>query len=161
MNEPWRRFLPDPMATEQLGAELAAQLRPGDLVLLRGPLGAGKTTLVRGLVRALGGDPAEVCSPTFILRETYALGGVHGIRALHHLDLYRLRGRPQSPWLELGLGELLDDPGAITAVEWPEDLPPTGLAPRVLHLLLQWEGDGRAVEGHWETEPGLGPPSSV
>lgn len=147
-----RLFLPDAEATEEAGARLAPQLRPGDLLLLEGPLGAGKTTLIRGLVRGLGGDPGEVCSPTFILRETYQVAGPHGICRLHHLDLYRLRGKRQSPWQELGLDELLDDPLAVTAVEWPEDLPPSGLAPRVLHLRLRWCGEGRELEARWEGE---------
>lgn len=146
-------FLPDPEATELAGERLAPELRPGDLLLLEGPLGAGKTTLIRGLVRGLGGDPGEVCSPTFILRETYAVAGPGGIRRLHHLDLYRLRGKKQSPWHELGLDELLDDPAAVTAVEWPDDLPPAGLAPRVLHLRLRWQGEGRELEAQWETVP--------
>ncbi len=145
-------FLANAEATEQAGERLAQKLRPGDLLFLEGPLGAGKTTLVRGLVRGLGGDPGEVCSPTFILRETYEVEGPQGIRRLHHLDFYRLRGRKQSPWQELGLDELLDDPVAVTAVEWPEDLPPSGLAPRVLHLRLRWEGEGRALEACWEGE---------
>lgn len=145
-------FLPDAEATEQAGERLAPLLRPGDLLLLEGPLGAGKTTLIRGLVRGLGGDPGEVCSPTFILRETYEVAGPQGIRRLHHLDLYRLRGKKQSPWQELGLDELLDDPEAVTAVEWPEDLPPSGLAPRVLHLRLRWQGEGRELEAQWEGE---------
>lgn len=147
-----RLFLPDAEATEDAGATLAGSVQPGDLLLLQGPLGAGKTTLIRGLVRGLGGDPAEVCSPTFILRETYEVAGARGIRRVHHLDLYRLRGKPQSPWLELGLSELLDDPAAVTAVEWPEDLPAAGLAPRVLRLRLGWQGEGRELEVWWEAE---------
>ncbi|HPW54453.1 MAG: tRNA (adenosine(37)-N6)-threonylcarbamoyltransferase complex ATPase subunit type 1 TsaE [Thermoanaerobaculaceae bacterium] len=111
--------LVDTAATEELGARLAGSLEPGDLLLLEGPLGAGKTTLVRGLVRALGGDPAEVCSPTFILVETYDVASKR-IRRVHHADLYRVRGRAGAPWDELGLDELLDDPQAVMAVEWPE-----------------------------------------
>lgn len=149
-----RVFLADATATESAGVALADVLAPGDLVLLSGPLGAGKTTLVRGLVRGLGGDPGEVCSPTFIFRETYEVSSPKGIRRLHHLDLYRLRGKPAGPWLELGLSELLDDPAAVTAVEWPEDLPPSGLAPRVLHLRLSWQGEGRELEAFWEPAGG-------
>lgn len=147
-----RVYLPDAEATEEAGARLAPQLLPGDLLLLEGPLGAGKTTLVRGIVRGLGGDPGEVCSPTFVLRESYEVEAPHGIRRLHHLDLYRLRGKKQSPWQELGLDELLDEPWAVVAVEWPDDLPPSGLAPRVLHLRLRWQGEGRELEAQWEGE---------
>jgi tRNA threonylcarbamoyladenosine biosynthesis protein TsaE len=145
--------LADAEATEKLGEELAKKLRPGDLLFLQGPLGAGKTTLVRGLVRGLGGDPGEVCSPTFILRESYQLPGHQGIFQLHHLDLYRLRGRGEKIFQELGLLELLDEEGAVVAVEWPEELPPRGLAPRVVHIQLQWEGQGRRALVRWEEGP--------
>jgi tRNA threonylcarbamoyladenosine biosynthesis protein TsaE len=105
-----------PSETEALGAELAGALRPGDVVLVRGELGAGKTTLVRGAARALGvSDP--VTSPTF------AIG--HRYRAEHatvsHLDLYRLASLgDEEP-------DLLDDyvgPGSIAFVEWPHEQAP-------------------------------------
>lgn len=141
--------LADGDATEALGATLAADLRAGDLILLEGPLGAGKTTLVRGLVAALGGDPAEVCSPTFVLLETYALRG-GGIARLHHADLYRLRGQPEAPWDEVGLGDVLDDDEAVTAVEWPESWSWAGGAGRrVLRVRLAVDGDGRAARVVW------------
>ncbi len=145
----WELYLPDETATEQLGEQVADELLPGDLVLLSGPLGAGKTTLVRGLVRHLGGNPAEVCSPTFVLQESYRLSGGRGIQVLHHLDLYRLRGRDWTAFAELGLVELLEEPGAVMAVEWAEKLPERGLAPRVLHVALAWEGDGRHARLRW------------
>lgn len=135
--------LGDADATERLGAGLARVLRPGAVILLEGPLGAGKTTLVRGLVRGLGGDPAEVHSPTFTLLETYEVcGGV--IRRLHHADLYRLRGPSHAPWDEIGLGEALDDREAVTAVEWPEAwgwLGGTG--DLVVRVSLAFRADGR------------------
>jgi len=143
-------YLADAAATEALGEKLAQELASGDLVLLRGPLGAGKTTFVRGLVRGLGGDPGEVCSPTFILRESYRVGGRGGIFWLHHLDLYRLRGKPRAVWEEVGVGELLDDPQGVTVVEWPEELPQKGLAARVLHVALAWKGEGREARLSWE-----------
>jgi tRNA threonylcarbamoyladenosine biosynthesis protein TsaE len=97
--------------TESLGAELAAALMPGDLVLVSGELGAGKTTLVRGAARALGvRDP--VTSPSFSIGHRYAGEGV----VVSHLDLYRLAG------LEQEEAELLADytgPGRIAFVEWP------------------------------------------
>lgn len=137
--------LPDAAATEALGARLAGGLEPGDLLLLEGPLGGGKTTLVRGLVRALGGDPAEVCSPTFVLVETYDVRAA-GIRRVHHADLYRVRGRAGAPWGELGLGEMLDDPHAVVAVEWPESWAWEGrLAGRVIRVRLAFAGDARTA----------------
>jgi tRNA threonylcarbamoyladenosine biosynthesis protein TsaE len=141
--------LADPDATAALGATLAARLVPGDLLLLEGPLGAGKTTLVRGLVAGLGGDPAEVCSPTFVLLETYDVRG-GAIARVHHADLYRLRGRPTAPWDEVGLSDALDDPAAITAVEWPESWSWLG-GPgcRVVRVRLAHRGEARTAEVDW------------
>lgn len=137
--------LADALATEELGARIAQLLEPGDLILLEGPLGAGKTTLVRGCVAALGGDPAEVCSPTFILVETYEVQ-VRPIRRVHHADLYRVRGRAGAPWEELGLGEMLDDPHAIVAVEWPESWSWGGrTAGRVVRVQLAIVGEKRTA----------------
>ncbi len=141
--------LADAEATEGLGRRIAAELRRGDLVLLEGPLGAGKTTLVRGLVAALGGDAAEVCSPTFILMETYAVGGA-GIGRVHHADLYRLRGRAAAPWDEVGLGDCLDDAAAVTCVEWPESWAwPGGAGSRVLRVRLAFADDARTATVEW------------
>jgi len=138
--------LPDAEATEALGARIAALLRLGDLVLLEGPLGAGKTTLVRGLVAALGWDPGEVCSPTFVLLESYAVRA-GPIARVHHADLYRLRGRPSAPWDEVGLSDALEDPSAITAVEWPESWSWLGgYASRVLRVRLAYLDDGRHAD---------------
>ena len=141
--------LDDPDATVALGAALATRLAPGDLLLLEGPLGAGKTTLVRGLVAGLGGDPAEVCSPTFVLLETYEVSA-GAISRVHHADLYRLRGRPTAPWDEVGLTDALDDPAAVTAVEWPESWSwPGGPGCRVLRVRLAHAGEGRTAEVEW------------
>ena len=103
----------NPGATERAGADLAARLRPGDVVFIRGDLGAGKTTFVRGAARALGVD-APVTSPTYTIGQLYAARD--GLE-LAHVDLYRL---------DTLAGEdpaLLDDyltPERIAFVEWPE-----------------------------------------
>ena len=99
---------------EDLGARIARALRIGDAVCLYGPLGAGKTTLARGLIRALTTPDEEVPSPTFTLVQTY--DGPHFTVA--HFDLYRLV-RPEEAF-ELGLDEALDDGAAV--IEWPERL---------------------------------------
>ena len=80
------RFLPNEAATTRLGEDLAMAVRPGDVFLLDGDLGAGKSTLARGLIRALAGDPTyEVPSPTFTLVQSYDTPV-----PVHHFDLYRL-----------------------------------------------------------------------
>ncbi len=111
--------------TEAVAAALAAGFQGGELVLLSGELGAGKTAFVRGLARGLGADPEQVGSPTFVLLTAYP-----GRLTLHHADLYRLRGDGDER--ELGL-EDLPGPGGVLAVEWAERLsrPAWGRAYRV------------------------------
>lgn len=116
-------------AQEAFGTRLAGCLVDGLMLYLEGDLGAGKTTLVRGLLRGLGHGGA-VRSPTFTLMESYSLGG----RELHHLDLYRL-GDPEE--LEyLGIRDICDG-RAILLVEWPDKgagvLPGADLALRIHH----------------------------
>lgn len=108
-----------PTATEDLGRRIAQDLAPGDVLLLVGELAAGKTTFVRGLADGLGADPEGVSSPTFVLIQTYSCSRGDILR-LHHVDLYRLKRRQEM--VELGLEELVADPAAVTAVEWPRDL---------------------------------------
>jgi len=105
--------------TEDIGRSLAAELAVGDIVLLEGDLAAGKTTLTRGLVEGLGGDGAEVSSPTFVLIQTYPCSS-DAIRRLHHVDLYRA-GDTVADLRELGLEDVLSDPEAVVAVEWPRN----------------------------------------
>ncbi|MDE2491154.1 MAG: tRNA (adenosine(37)-N6)-threonylcarbamoyltransferase complex ATPase subunit type 1 TsaE, partial [Elusimicrobia bacterium] len=101
--------------TEALGEALGRTLRAGDLVLLEGELGAGKTTLVRGLARGAG-YRGRVSSPSFALAHVY-----RGRRlTVHHLDLYRLRAADLG---ELGLDDLLRDPRGAVVVEWPRRAP--------------------------------------
>ncbi len=109
-----------PEATEALGAKIAAALAPGDVVLVSGELGSGKTTLVRGACRALGVE-GPVVSPTFTIGRRYraARGPVS------HLDLYRLDGVGGE---EPGLLDDYLDAGSITFVEWPELAPDLELA---------------------------------
>lgn len=132
------RLLADDAATAALGAELAAQLRPGDLVILEGDLGAGKTALARAIIRNLAGDPAlEVPSPTFALVQPYDTPK----GPVLHADLYRL-GDPREVE-ELGL---LDNPSAIVLVEWPERSPEiVAAASLVVALAIPPGGDGRLV----------------
>jgi tRNA threonylcarbamoyladenosine biosynthesis protein TsaE len=100
--------------TARLGAAIAAELKRREAVCLSGPLGAGKSSLARGLIRALTGERTEAPSPTFTLVQTYETRSF----PLAHFDLYRL-GSPDEAF-ELGLDEALDDGAAV--IEWPERL---------------------------------------
>ncbi len=97
--------------TEAAATRLATSLRPGDVVLLLGPLGAGKTAFVRGLAVGLGVDPADVSSPTFTLVQEY-----RGRLTLQHADLYRLNSTEAA---DLALDDLLTG-DSLLAVEWAE-----------------------------------------
>lgn len=100
--------------TAAVARALAATLSPGDVVLLSGNLGAGKTAFVRGLAEGLGIDPGEVSSPTFTLVHEYRGGRL----VLHHADLYRLDAAATD---DLGLEELGVRDGVL-AIEWPDRL---------------------------------------
>jgi tRNA threonylcarbamoyladenosine biosynthesis protein TsaE len=120
--------------TEALAAELAAAFRGGEVVLLSGELGAGKTVFVRGLARGVGADPEEVASPTFVLLTRYP-----GRLTLHHADLYRLAGGGDD--LELGLEEL-PGPRGVLAIEWAERLSRHPWDPAVaIRVTLEHAGD--------------------
>jgi tRNA threonylcarbamoyladenosine biosynthesis protein TsaE len=97
--------------TSAAGERFAVRVRPGDVVLLHGDLGAGKTAFVRGLARGLGASPDEVSSPTFTLVQEY-----RGRLTLYHVDLYRVKSIEVA---DLGLDELTED-HAVVAVEWAE-----------------------------------------
>jgi tRNA threonylcarbamoyladenosine biosynthesis protein TsaE len=126
--------LPDERATDQLGATLAARLRIGDVVGLKGELGAGKTTLARAILRAAAEDAQLIVpSPTFTLVEVYETPR----GSFWHFDLYRLETPEQV--FELGWEEALAE--GISLVEWPERLGP--LLPKHLSITLEMDGNGR------------------
>lgn len=127
----------DAAGTQALGRALGAELVPDGVLLLDGELGAGKTRLTRGVAAALGIDPREVQSPTFVLIREHE--GSHG--RLVHVDLYRLEGDSIG---RIGLEELLAGPG-VKVIEWASRLDPAalrGLAP-VLRLELHRLPEGR------------------
>ena len=111
-SEPLKVDLPDEAATLALGARLVPILQPGTTIYLSGDLGAGKTTLTRGLLRALG-FAGRVKSPTYALVELYTVSSLH----LYHFDFYRFRDPEE--WQEAGFRDLFNEVN-ICLVEWPE-----------------------------------------
>lgn len=137
--------LPDEAATLALGAVLAPRLHPGLVITLEGDLGAGKTTLVRGLLRALGYGN-KVKSPTYTLVEVHVVSGLN----LYHFDFYRFN-QPEE-YLEAGLDEYFQGDG-VCLVEWP-DKAGTYLPRPDLRVCLSVNGDARRVELHALSEQG-------
>jgi tRNA threonylcarbamoyladenosine biosynthesis protein TsaE len=143
-------ILKDEAATGRLGAAIARDLRAGETVCLSGPLGAGKSTLARALIRALTTPDEEVPSPTFTLVQFY-----EGPRLkVAHFDLYRLSSPDEA--YEIGLDEALDEGAAV--IEWPERLegrlPPDRLDVEIAPVGgVDWEA-GRSARltphGAWE-----------
>lgn len=127
-------YLADEQATLKLGAHLAGFLRPGLTIFLVGDLGAGKTTLVRGLLRGLGFE-GRVKSPTYTLVESYSVSSLY----LYHSDLYRFKHEQE--WLDAGFNELFNAQN-ICLVEWPERAM-TLLPQADVEISLTHEGDGR------------------
>ena len=114
MTLPAQLDLADEAATARLGASLASALRAGEAICLSGPLGAGKSTLARALVRALTRPDEDVPSPTFTLVQFYEASAF----PLAHFDLYRLSSPDEA--FEIGLDEALDEGAAL--IEWPQRL---------------------------------------
>ncbi|HUQ29074.1 MAG TPA: tRNA (adenosine(37)-N6)-threonylcarbamoyltransferase complex ATPase subunit type 1 TsaE [Usitatibacter sp.] len=127
-------FLPDEAATLALGAVLATTLEPGHTIYLRGDLGAGKTTLVRGALRALGhGGPVR--SPTYTLVEVYTVSRLD----LHHFDFYRFHDPRE--WIDAGFRESFNG-RTVSLIEWPEKA--GGLLPPAdVEILLELHEAGR------------------
>ena len=131
------RYLEDEAATLGYGEALAPRLPAGALVFLRGDLGAGKTTLVRGILRGLG-HSGSVKSPTYTLLEPYALANC----VVYHLDLYRIADSGELDFI--GIDELLEG-DALKLVEWPERGADRLPAPDV-EVRMQVHGEGRRVD---------------
>lgn len=142
--------LKDADATARLGARIAPLLAAGEAVLLYGPLGMGKSTLARGLIRALTRPDEDVPSPTFTLVQFY-----ESEPPVAHFDLYRLTRAEEAA--EIGLDEALDDGCAV--IEWPERLgqdPTAWLGPDRLSVTLAEADPGRVATvsgaGAWENK---------
>jgi tRNA threonylcarbamoyladenosine biosynthesis protein TsaE len=112
----WRRHCRDAAASRVAGEEFAALLVPGDIVLLTGPLGAGKTTFVQGAARGLGVTD-RVTSPTFTMVREHACHNDRGVVTLQHADLYRIESVDEA--IDLAIGELVEE-SAVALIEWGE-----------------------------------------
>ena len=124
-----------PEETFEAGRRVGAGLAGGEILLLSGTLGAGKTVFAKGLAAGLGLDPAEVSSPSFTLVNRYEGGRL----VLYHLDLYRLAEGPSAAHA-VELEELLSEERAVIVIEWAERMGRYPLPPTVWRVLI--EGDG-------------------
>ncbi len=105
--------------TFELAYQISEAITASTVFLLHGDLGAGKTVFAKGIAAGLDIDPAEVSSPTFTIINQY--DGPDARMRLYHLDLYRIEGE-MDELRELGLEEMLNEPNAVTVIEWPERL---------------------------------------
>jgi tRNA threonylcarbamoyladenosine biosynthesis protein TsaE len=140
-----KMHLPDEAATMELGARLARVIAPGLRLYLTGDLGSGKTTLVRGLLRALGYE-GRVKSPTYLLVELYTISRLN----LYHFDFYRFHDPKE--WRDAGFDEYFNDT-SVCLVEWPEKA--AGLLPPAdLEIALEIAADGRDLSVRAGTQSG-------
>jgi tRNA threonylcarbamoyladenosine biosynthesis protein TsaE len=121
--------------TFNLGKQVGQQLSGGEILLLTGPLGAGKTIFVKGIASALGIDPEEVTSPSFTLVNPY-----EGRLPLYHIDLYRL-DEGASAAHAVDLDELLANESAVIVIEWSERLGSYRLPPNIQRIAISGDGD--------------------
>jgi tRNA threonylcarbamoyladenosine biosynthesis protein TsaE len=125
--------------TFDLGKRIGAQLTGGEILLLNGPLGAGKTVFVKGVAAALDVDPEEVTSPSFTLVNPH-----RGRFPLFHIDLYRL-GAGASAAHAVDLEELLNDERAVVVIEWAERLGNYPLPSNTWHITISGDGEGPRI----------------
>lgn len=128
-----------PEETFALGARIGAHLLGGEIILLSGPLGAGKTIFVKGLASALDVDEEEVTSPSFTLVNHYM-----GRLPLYHLDLYRLNEGASAAYA-VDLDELLTDERAVIVIEWAERMGRYPLPPPVWRISITGDGEAPRV----------------
>src|SRR6266853_6906091 len=122
-------------ATFDLGVRIGSRLSGGEILLLSGPLGAGKTMLVKGIAQALGLDEEDVTSPSFTLVNPHP-----GRLLLYHIDLYRL-DEGASAAHAVDLDEILTDERAVVIIEWAERMGPYPLPDNVWHVSIFGDGE--------------------
>lgn len=125
-----------PETTFRLGEEIASTLRGGEVLLLSGGLGAGKTILTKGVLGGLGFDVDEVTSPSFTLVNLYRTEDFD----VYHIDLWRA-GEAEDVAFAVGLHEILEDPSAVVIIEWAEKLDNVGFDRTVLRISIAGDGD--------------------
>lgn len=140
-----------PDETFDLGEKISRGLRGGDVMLLRGELGAGKTLFAKGILHGLGYDSAEVTSPSFTLVNLYRTNGLE----VYHIDLWRLDGKVDAAEA-VGLYEILENPQAIVIIEWSDRLSSIPDAMRVIEITISGDGeDARRIRSHFPPEDSI------
>jgi len=130
------RTCKSPEETFELGSNLALELRAGDVLLLRGDLGAGKTSLTKGILHGLNFDSDEVTSPSFALVNLYKTP----VFDVYHIDLWRIEAN-ENAGFEIGLEEILDESNSVVIIEWAERLGNYSFNSRVFDVQIDGDGD--------------------
>ena len=125
-----------PEQTFDLGEKFSRELRGGDVILLAGELGAGKTLFAKGILHGLGYDADEVTSPSFTLVNLYKANGLD----VYHIDLWRLDAMSNASDA-VGLDEILEDPKAVAIIEWSDRLASMPAAKRIIEISVSGDGD--------------------
>src|SRR3989339_1880522 len=127
-----------------LGEKIAAELKGGDVILLYGELGAGKTTLTKGIALGLGIEN-NIVSPTFTLMQVYDIKALkhESIKTLVHIDTYRLEDEKQL--LEIGAQDYIGDPETVCVIEWAEKVEKLISGKKIIKIKIEHTSDGRSV----------------
>ena len=137
-----------PEATFEFGETLSRELKSGDVVLLRGGLGAGKTLLTKGIMSGLEFDVDEVTSPSFALVNLYRTSNFD----VYHIDLWRIE-KSENAAFEIGLDEILAEPNAVVIIEWAERLGNHIFTSRSIDVQIDGDGDDPRTITIETTEP--------